>query len=84
MYTINTPEELRVARDILGYYGLPGGYQPGGFTSAMIRLLEVADYINQARLLNEFTEFRPAFDIMVMQGGSALVKAVEEAGKQLA
>lgn len=84
MYTIDTREELRVAHDVLGYYSLPGGYQPGGFTSAMIHLLAVSDAVNQARLLSEFTEFLPAFNIMTLRGGEALVEAVKEADKRLA
>lgn len=84
MYEINTSLELHVARDVLGYYSLPGGYTPGSFTSQMIGLLEVADYINQSRILSEFTEFQPAFGIMTTRGGDALVEAVKEADQRLA
>ena len=84
MYTINTPEQLHVARDVLGYYSLPGGYMPGAFTGAMIRLLEVADTLKRVRILGAFPEFIPAIHILTADGGEALVEAVKAAGKQLA
>lgn len=82
--TVNYPMnsiELKTARDVLGYYGLEGGYTPGGFTSKFIQLLEVADPGNERRLLDAFPHFYPAFRIMTTQGGEALVQAVKENAK---
>lgn len=82
--TINyplTPLELDTARDVLGYYGLEGGYTPGGFTSKLIALLEVADVNNRYLLLDTFPQFHAAIKIMNTQGGEALVQAVKENAK---
>lgn len=81
MTTGMTPHELHMARDVLGYYNLPGGYSPGSFTSSLLKTLEVADVTNRERILREFTEFRPAIRIMTTQGGQALVDAVKEASR---
>lgn len=74
-------EELHTARDVLGYYGLPGGYSPGSFTSALLKTLEVSDWNNRCILLAAFPHFIPAVGILRSEGSDALVEAVAEAGK---
>lgn len=81
MFPKMTPLELKVARDMLGFYKLPGGWSPGSFTTNLIRTLEVADSINTARILNEFSEFRTAYSVMTTYGGETLSKMVEEQSK---
>jgi hypothetical protein len=81
MYPEMSPEELKAARDMLGYYGLPGGWTPGSFTSALIKLLEVADTQNTARTLSAFPEFRTAYSVMTFDGGEALSQMVAEQSK---
>lgn len=76
-----TKGELHTARDVLGYYGLEGGYEPGGFTKKLIALLEIADPQNTRKLLEAFPGFRPAFEIMTTEGGEALVQAVKDNAK---
>jgi hypothetical protein len=44
------------ARNILGYYGKPGGYMPGSFTCALIRCWELADRSNQDKLASQWPE----------------------------
>lgn len=81
MFPKMSPQELHVARDMLGFYGLPGGYSPGSFTSNLIRTLEVADSINTTRILNEFSEYRTAYSILTTYGGETLSKIVLEQSK---
>lgn len=80
-YRMMTKGELHTARDVLGYYGLEGGYAPGGFTTKLIQLLEIADPQNTRRLLDAFPGFKPAFEILTTHGGEALVQAVKENAK---
>jgi hypothetical protein len=82
MFPKMNAQELHIARDMLGYYGLPGGYTPGSFTSAMIRLLEVADSFNTARILNEFGEFRTPYSIMTTYGGETLSEIVAKSSAE--
>lgn len=81
MYPKMSPQELHVARDVLGYYNLPGGYSPGSFTTAVVRLLEVSDSFNTARTLSAFPEFIPAYTTLTRDGGEKLAEIVAEQSK---
>lgn len=48
------------ARHVLGYYGKPGGYMPGSFTSALIRCWELADSTNRDKLADKWPELDTA------------------------
>jgi hypothetical protein len=59
------PTTLREeARHILGHYDKPGGYKPGSFTTALIRCWELADNINQAKLVSQWPELGQAIYLM--------------------
>lgn len=45
-----TEEESNMARMVLGHFGATGGYEPGGFTSLLLRAYQKADPMNRARL----------------------------------
>ncbi len=49
--TITTSEvEVEDARKLLGFFNEPGGYTPGGFSSALIEAMLRADQTNLALL----------------------------------
>ena len=49
------PEEVRqAALNVMGYYQIPGGYTPGGFTTSLISTYELADASNRIRLAFAF------------------------------
>lgn len=48
-------EELQdAALHVLGYYKMPGGHTPGGFTTSLIQTYERADPSNRVRLAFAF------------------------------
>lgn len=51
------------ARDILGFYGLPGGWKPGGFRMSLIETIERADPANRRALALGFPGTVAAFEI---------------------
>lgn len=70
------PQEVEAARHLLYHYGQPGGYQPGSFTKQLIRTLEAADHYNRSRLLRAFPEFKPAVQILITHGSTALAETI--------
>lgn len=70
------PQELEAARHLLYHYGQPGGWEPGSFTKQLIRTLEHADHYNRNRLLGAFPEFKPAVQILITQGSTALANTI--------
>ena len=75
-----TPDEKHVARDLLGYYGYPGGYAPGGFTTVLIHALERADMWNTERLLMGFPHWRRPLEVLRTEGGNVLSQRLEGDG----
>ncbi|MCU6480485.1 hypothetical protein [Arthrobacter sp. A2-55] len=49
-----SPEVAAAARDLLGYYNIPGGTMIGGFRKKLFSLWESADPYNWARLAEAF------------------------------
>jgi hypothetical protein len=73
-----TEEQKNAARMVLGYFGAEGGYEPGGFTSLILRAYQKADPGNRARLRLGFPELADMMDAcMNTESGVAdLQKAV--------
>jgi hypothetical protein len=65
------------ARNVLGHYGMPGGYLPGSFTAALIRCFELADNSNRAKLDNLWPELAHAI-YLLRTGQDAGLLAVAE------
>lgn len=76
------PDQLEAARNLLYHYGQPGGWEPGSFTTALIRAMEAADQGNRAKLLNAFPEFFPAITILGIEGSERLAEYVAQQEKQ--
>lgn len=66
------------ARHVLGYYNLPGGYQPGGFTAGLISLWEKADPVNRAKLCMAFPEMGYVIEQFQKEGGEEIVRQIAE------
>lgn len=73
-----SPPQLEAARNLLFHYGHPGGWEPGSFTTALIRALEAADQWNRSKLLNAFPDFFPAVTILQVDGSTKLAQIVAE------
>jgi hypothetical protein len=67
-------EEQHAARDLLGYYGWDGGYQPGGFITKLLSCWEVADTDHAARLAVAFPAMGAAVDVLYGGGREALYR----------
>lgn len=84
MSEIEIPKEelnefAQSCRHLLGYYGLPGGWPPGGFTSALIGVWEKADLSNRARLSLAFPVLGKAVDLFsAPDGGEKLQRFLGE------
>lgn len=73
-----THAELEASRNLLFHYGHPDGWEPGSFTTALIRAIEAADEWNRAKLLNAFPDFFPAVTILQIDGSTKLAQIVAE------
>lgn len=67
-----SPETRAAARDLLGYFNLPGGSAPGGFRAALFALWPKADRSNKAKLADAFPEVAAAMDTLHEGGTEAL------------
>ena len=77
-----TPQELEFARNLLYYYGKPYGWEPGNFTTQLIRLIEAADTGNRLRVLSAFAYAMPAVQIMQHDGPDVLQRIISEHEQQ--
>lgn len=77
-----TPEQRDNARQLLGYYGYSGGYQPGSFTASLLRTWELADQWNRARLAQAFPDLGRAVALMHTHGAAALVAALDDNNRE--
>lgn len=73
-----TYAEAEAARNLLYHYGQPGGWEPGSFTTALIRAMEAADQNNRERLLTAFPQFRWAINILTIEGSGKLAEVIAE------
>lgn len=73
------PDERHAARQLLGHYGYPGGYTPGGFVAKLIDAMGHADQSNLEKLLRAFPEFRNPVTVMREHGGEKLAKLLADA-----
>lgn len=62
-------EFLTEARHLLGHYGYAGGWQPGGFTTSLIRAWEKADGGNRRRLRMGFPALGLAVGLLGVDRG---------------
>ena len=60
--------EKEVARHVLWYYGVEGGYRPGSFSESLLETMHQADSNNLAKLLVAFPEYRKPLEILRMVG----------------
>jgi hypothetical protein len=65
------------ARNLLGHYGMPGGYMPGSFTGALIRCFELADNTNRTKLDSQWPELAHAI-YLLRTGQDEGLRAVAE------
>lgn len=72
------PREIEAARNLLYHYGQPGGWEPGSFTTALIRAMEAADSHNLDRLCQAFPEFTKAVVILQNEGSTALQQTIAD------
>lgn len=54
-----------LARNVLHYFGQPGGYPPGSFISNMLRAYQGADPGNKARIRLGFPELADTMDLVL-------------------
>lgn len=67
----------QAARHLLGFYGKPGGYQPGTFTTLLIRAWEHADSSNNYKLSIIYPEMGVIVNLM-KRGDEASVLSIAE------
>jgi hypothetical protein len=65
-------ERKAAARDILGFFHLNGGWQPGGFTTSLIDTHQRADSLNRIRLMLGFPVLGKALSVFHLEGEDAL------------
>lgn len=58
-----------IARDVLGYYGMEGGWHPGGFTASLLAAFSRADSSNFTLLATVFPGYAEAMSLMRSVGG---------------
>lgn len=57
-------EAQAAALHVLGFFNLPGGHAPGGFTTRLIALFQHADPANKARLRRAFPAIASAMALI--------------------
>lgn len=63
------------ARHVLAFFGQPGGYQAGGFITALLEAIMKADQTNRAKLALGFPKYVEAVMLAVdYPGGIALLQ----------
>lgn len=62
------------ARHLLWTKNDPRGYEPGGFTSALLLAWGKADHVNQGRLAIGFPVYADAMGVLNSQGADALLQ----------
>lgn len=70
--------DQNVIREVLYFYGAPGGWQPGSFAEALIRALTLADSVNFAKLKSAFPDYGEAVAIAKSVGIEALASQLPE------
>lgn len=70
--------EIDACRHLLGYYGHPEGYRPGGFTTTLIMAFERADDRNTMKLKVGFPEFAVPVEILKNLGIDLLAEHMHD------
>lgn len=74
-----THEEIEACRNLLWWHGdREYGWEPGGFTNALISAMVRADQENLFKLLVAFPHFTPGVMALQMEGIDRLVDVVRE------
>lgn len=63
-----------IARQVLGYYGFAGGYQPSGFVDKLMTLWKGSDINNKLKIRTAWPEYAEAFELIDQENGSRLVR----------